>query len=899
MSSSRILDKLKSALQTRDMIVFTEYFKNPSDLSKDDLKSLIDTAIQTDNLEAISILIDNLAYDTTEPLSFLAGYYANSDEMLKNIYLLILDKYKSHGWGDALLYKVIATKSAKHIIETDFQVTHEEIMQLLNAYYEKQLLVNLTLVHYEKSLILEFSKHALIQVMGIIAPRIGKASALPLFIELSKASKFCYRPLGINGSVDIKLQFEAGFILFNQMPDIRVNSLYDETLNEIQRTFICTTHFESFFRDLNLQLTANLSHLPSLDKRCIKNQIKLYEMGFPNSKGFEWWKNLPHEQKSLHRAMHSLLLKSENMAGINLPLDNKTEGVPRFLGFIPNVNANDIITQEKRIFKESSNSLPGIIHGVDSHRIQLMALRYFIDKGIIRLPPGKTTHDLLTFIVDNDLWSDLFDKVGAYFSSPHYLMAYLRNANHLEALQKYAVFNFFNAINKFMLTDYSYLNYEELILIQSCADNNFVGLALDKLYIDWLDKSGHIVSFQKQDGMSWSACYFKKNKHKEKRVFFHLLEVSEQRNPQFTGRQKELKTIADGFANHKTIQILTGMGGIGKSSLVKEFIHRNLTKYTIIWELDAANLNQSFDRLFYRIKKDYPEVIEELSLTVKQPQQMFREALQSIPNWLLVFDNAESEQAIKEYLPKQNAKYCQRILVTSRNQQWPSYINNVINLGCFTDEEAMSYLRIFLPNKNVEDLQQINNLFSNFPLGIVQAMGYIRQTGVEIDEYIDFFTTKRTELWSAEDKPHSYQHTLLTVWNRDIEQCSVDAIAKTILYCCGLINSTTISLNIFSKLDNESVKNAVKLLVQHSLLEYDEALNQISLHPLLQLIIKDRIAESAESLKLIQTALTFAGDQCDIEFIKKIAKKNIEEWLVVLEQINSNEPILNKPPSFF
>ena len=67
------------------------------------------------------------------------------------------------------------------------------------------------------------------------------------------------------------------------------------------------------------------------------------------------------------------------------------------------------------------------------------------------------------------------------------------------------------------------------------------------------------------------------------------------RNPNFTGRAAELERLGDNLFSGQLpqVQVISGMGGVGKTELAAEYIHRNIGAYKIIWWIpDAATLHK-------------------------------------------------------------------------------------------------------------------------------------------------------------------------------------------------------------------------------------------------------------------------------------------------------------------
>ncbi|HRD69877.1 MAG TPA: hypothetical protein PK657_07015 [Legionella sp.] len=458
-----------------------------------------------------------LSYNSDISFTFFSSITSGDFAALERKYKFILTRYKLKDAKDFFACRYIAVLVVNKLFERNFNCNEDEITNLINQQYKQIPQVKR---QNDERTFLEYTLHGVIQLASIIAPRIGRTTHLTPFIKLSKKVKSILRinsriPNELEIKNDPAIDLKDCYVFVQKVSQITPpETIYKTTLDQIDKLFSSALKLAPFFNYLNNQLDNKISHLPELPSSCVENKIKMFDMSFPNGEGFSWWTKLPAEQKSLHQALHLILLDLENKAGYNLPLPDGTEGVPRFYGFISSERVYTLMTKEKRIFKESSYFSPGIIHGVDAHRLQLAALRFFIDNKTISLPPGKNAHDLITFILDNALWPDIFDAVGTLFMSPHYLMTYLRNASQYQALQKYAVFHFFKGIQRCIRMNCSLFDYEQLVLIQSAYDENFISLHQGNLFLDWLNVSGHTIDFKQQKGPLWSTTYFKKAGYK-------------------------------------------------------------------------------------------------------------------------------------------------------------------------------------------------------------------------------------------------------------------------------------------------------------------------------------------------------------------------------------------------
>jgi hypothetical protein len=122
---------------------------------------------------------------------------------------------------------------------------------------------------------------------------------------------------------------------------------------------------------------------------------------------------------------------------------------------------------------------------------------------------------------------------------------------------------------------------------------------------------------------------------------------------QFVGREKELQEMHKVLHDHNTrsIVVLQGLGGIGKTQLAIEYTRRHTRKYSAIFWLDAIDedsLSLSFQGVARQILKDHPSAAElaridfdgDLTQVVRAVVAWLD--LRENRQWLLIYDNFDN-----------------------------------------------------------------------------------------------------------------------------------------------------------------------------------------------------------------------------------------------------------------
>src|SRR5262249_2551169 len=169
--------------------------------------------------------------------------------------------------------------------------------------------------------------------------------------------------------------------------------------------------------------------------------------------------------------------------------------------------------------------------------------------------------------------------------------------------------------------------------------------------------------------------------------------------PSFTGRTKELLEIGNALHSGETAAVaqpaaVYGLGGIGKSTLAREYAHQARDSYAGVWWLNAARAKDS--KSWEGLEKGLVDLGSIFIRGLDQVQDRAaaaRQTLEFIANsgfakpWLLVYDNVDDAAVLRQWTPVGNA----RVLVTSRLGAWGAGVAKV-EVEEWAMPEAVSYL---------------------------------------------------------------------------------------------------------------------------------------------------------------------------------------------------------------
>src|SRR5215470_16624141 len=197
-------------------------------------------------------------------------------------------------------------------------------------------------------------------------------------------------------------------------------------------------------------------------------------------------------------------------------------------------------------------------------------------------------------------------------------------------------------------------------------------------------------------------------------------------NPLFVGRGDELLRVAAALEGGDTTVALgqvvasTGLGGLGKTQLAVEFVHRYGRFFPggVFW-LSFA----SADEIPLQVAACAGPGFEARS--VEERVRLAKDAWQSPTPRLLVFDNCEEEGLLDAWRPPSGG--C-RVLVTSRRSQWsPTLGVTALPLDLLPRPDSVELLRRYRPDLAAGDprLDAIAGRLGDLPLALHLAGRYL------------------------------------------------------------------------------------------------------------------------------------------------------------------------------
>ncbi len=186
----------------------------------------------------------------------------------------------------------------------------------------------------------------------------------------------------------------------------------------------------------------------------------------------------------------------------------------------------------------------------------------------------------------------------------------------------------------------------------------------------------------------------------------------------FSGREDELAALSAALATDGSVAVVHGLGGVGKSSLAREFAWRNREQHAVTWWLHAATEDGIIEGLL-RLGVRFIPGLDEMKDRRVAAQRVIGTALGGFAKpVLLLFDNIEEEALLRTWRPHSGA----RLLLTSRSSIWSPEIV-AIALQTWQLDTAVRYLQreSGRTDLNEADARAIAEALGALPLALAHA----------------------------------------------------------------------------------------------------------------------------------------------------------------------------------
>ncbi|MFJ8936456.1 tetratricopeptide repeat protein, partial [Streptomyces sp. NPDC102365] len=355
-----------------------------------------------------------------------------------------------------------------------------------------------------------------------------------------------------------------------------------------------------------------------------------------------------------------------------------------------------------------------------------------------------------------------------------------------------------------------------------------------------------------------------------------------------------LRTAVDGGGTAVLGQVLTGLGGVGKTQLAADHARH-------AWdagEIDVLVWVTASSRT--AIVTAYAQAGAELLGTdpgdPDQASSMFLAWLGSKPyRWLIVLDDLADPADIRGLWPPDVPHG--RTLVTTRRRDaaLTGAGRHLVQIGVFTPDQAASYLGAALPPRHgTEDADELALLAAELaylPLALSQAAAYLADQGMSVAAYRRVLADRTHTLAEAVPEPDVLPDdqtlTLAAVWSLSVEHADKlrpEGLARLMLHLTsvldpnGIPESALTSPSALAYLDeqrtntgtpstSEQAFGALRALHRMNLIDHtpDGILPSVRVHQLVQRVSRESLGPGDRERSVAAAADALAAIWPDIE----------------------------------
>jgi hypothetical protein len=356
----------------------------------------------------------------------------------------------------------------------------------------------------------------------------------------------------------------------------------------------------------------------------------------------------------------------------------------------------------------------------------------------------------------------------------------------------------------------------------------------------------------------------------------------------FKGRQEVIQSLRDTLIRGEgeqgdraaCRQVLSGLGGIGKTRLAIEYAWAFHDQYRASLFVAADNPDQ--------MRRGMSELASPAILNLrewKDPDEQIRTAavirwLRANPGWLLIIDNADekdSRDAVAELLPKLSGGH---VLITSRYHRWSTAFVKRTEIEVLSEESAKAFLlertkdeRRKMPNDEAVAGELAREL-GCLALALEQAGAYIqhREGGLSLADYLERWRRGRSHVrdWYDSALMH-YEKSVAVTWEttmRALDAASLtlfrilawfapDPVPRSMIATPGALDTIQKSVEVSGTAVEEiDPEQALSELIAYSLTKKidEEGIACVALHRVVLEITRDRMPKEVQSCTLAAAA---------------------------------------------
>jgi tetratricopeptide (TPR) repeat protein len=327
--------------------------------------------------------------------------------------------------------------------------------------------------------------------------------------------------------------------------------------------------------------------------------------------------------------------------------------------------------------------------------------------------------------------------------------------------------------------------------------------------------------------------------------------LAPQRNTGFTGRRDLLDLVASGLSRQPWQPlVLYGLGGVGKTQLAVEYLHRRAPEYELVWWITAEDPTQATAALAtLGERQDWPASVDRA--------QTVRTVLTKLESgetrWLIVYDNAGSPDDIRPLLPGAGG----HLIVTTRDADWLE-LGTAVEVDVFTRPESVELLCARGHDISYDDADQLADRLGDLPLALEQVAAMQSATRTPVAEYLRQLDDRGLQVLKSVP-PGAYPTTVVTAFEVAANRVRSESPgAAQLLEMASCLGAEPISLTLLHTGSRQIppplgrmlgqpdvLDDAIRKLRRYGLVKVVDEGQALQVHRLVQAIVRDTLPAEA------------------------------------------------------
>jgi TIR domain/NB-ARC domain len=348
-------------------------------------------------------------------------------------------------------------------------------------------------------------------------------------------------------------------------------------------------------------------------------------------------------------------------------------------------------------------------------------------------------------------------------------------------------------------------------------------------------------------------------------------------NPFFTDRDDELTRLYELLHEGLDIRkhegprirkyVINGLGGVGKTQVALAYAHEYKYRYQAVLWVDASNermLEASTSRLLGVLKL---RLVGQQRRNKQNMERAVKRWLEEHENWLLIFDDIEDIQSVREMLPTSGNGY---VLYTARTQIIGAAASAALPLTTLKSEDGALFLlrrtRQIQLDETLEHLSEqhrtealkLSRLLGDLPLMLDQAGACIEDTGLDVANYLEWYSNaegRHSLLRRRGDVTVDHPESVVETWDAAFAAVQqTNPATYDLLRLCAFLYQDAIPEEIINKGAVELLPTfqafaqpspraeVFSALRRYSLLTQDMSSRTLSMNCMVQEVLKDKMS---------------------------------------------------------